>query len=318
MKKPLVSIITPCYNGETYLSRFFESILNQTYSNLELIFVNDGSTDKTESVVQEYCPLLKEKGIRFIYQYQKNAGQAAALNSGLKLFTGEYLTWLDSDDEFVPDFIKAKIDFFQQYPQYVYCYGKALAVSEENPDKILDSFEQRREGGRYDFFEDVLFVKRIFFGGYMVKTSALDAVIRDREIYTGAGGQNAQILLPLGWFYGEPGYVEESLYKYFVRNNSHSRSQNTSEKIIQQLYNYEQILLNTLERISDKKVLKYTETVKKYYAKLRFGNAIDTKKEEIIKRYYFELKKTGAATKKDFVMYIKYTNKIVRKILNIE
>ena len=57
MKKPLVSIITPCYNGETYLSRFFESILNQTYSNLELIFVNDGSTDKTESVVQEYCPL---------------------------------------------------------------------------------------------------------------------------------------------------------------------------------------------------------------------------------------------------------------------
>ena len=50
MTKPLVSIITPCYNGEAFLKRYFESILNQTYPNLELIFINDGSTDRTEEI----------------------------------------------------------------------------------------------------------------------------------------------------------------------------------------------------------------------------------------------------------------------------
>ena len=54
MNKPLVSIVTPCYNGESYLSRFFDSILNQTYTNLEVVLINDGSTDRTENVVNQY------------------------------------------------------------------------------------------------------------------------------------------------------------------------------------------------------------------------------------------------------------------------
>ena len=113
MNKPLVSIVKPCYNGESYLSRFFDSILNQTYSNLEVVLINDGSTDRTENVVNQYRSLFDKKGITLIYEFQKNAGQAAALNRGLKLFTGEYVTWLDSDDEILPDFIKKKVDFWK-------------------------------------------------------------------------------------------------------------------------------------------------------------------------------------------------------------
>lgn len=317
MNKPLVSIVTPCYNGESYLSRFFDSILNQTYTNLEVVLINDGSTDRTENVVNQYRSLFDKKGITLIYEFQKNAGQAAALNRGLKLFTGEYVTWIDSDDEIMPDFIKTKIEFLEKHSEYVYCYGKAVVVDEDEPDKIINVFEKREKNGRYTFFEDVLMVRDIFFPGYLVKTAALEKVILNREIYTGAGGQNAQILLPLGWYYGEPGYVENSVYKYYVRSDSHSHSQNTSEKVIQQLYNYEQILLHTLERISDKKILKYNDIVKKYYAKLRFGNAVDTKKAELIKKHYLELKKTGTATKKDFALYIKYTNRVIRNILHI-
>ena len=205
----------------------------------------------------------------------------------------------------------------EKHSEYVYCYGKAIAVDEDEPDKIVDVFEKRKKNGRYAFFEDILMVKDVFFSGYLVKTAAFEKVILNREIYTGAGGQNAQILLPLGWYYGEPGYVDKSVYKYFVRTESHSHSQNSSEKIIQQLYNYEQILLHTLERISDKDVLKYNDIVKGYYAKLRFGNAIDTKKAELIKKHYLELKKTGTATKKDFALYIKYTNRVIRNILHI-
>ena len=318
MDKPLVSIITPCYNGETFLHRYFESILAQTYPNLELIFVNDGSTDKTEEIAMSYQKKLCEKGIRYIYLKQENAGQAAALNRGLKLFTGEYLTWPDSDDEIMPEFIEKKVQFLQNNPQYVYCYGKAIEVKEEEPDKIVAVYAKKKKNGRYDYFEDILFVKGIFFPGHLVKASAFDSIIPNREIYAGEGGQNAQILLPFSWYYGEPGYVEESVYKYYVRNNSHSHSQNTSEKIIKQLYDYENILVATLNKISDNKILPYILNIKKYYAKLRFGNAIDTKKPKLIRNSFYELIKVRGVTMRHIALYIKYTNKIIRKMFRIE
>jgi len=80
---PLVSIITPCYNGESYLERYFNSVLNQTYSNLELIFINDGSIDRTEEIALSYQNIFEQKGIRYVYLYQENAGQAAALNCSM-------------------------------------------------------------------------------------------------------------------------------------------------------------------------------------------------------------------------------------------
>ena len=84
----LVSIVTPCYNGETHLDRFFQSILRQTYDDLEIVFVDDGSKDKTREIANFYQCEFEKKGIRFVYCFQENAGQAAALNRGLKYFTG--------------------------------------------------------------------------------------------------------------------------------------------------------------------------------------------------------------------------------------
>lgn len=317
MDGPLVSIVTPCYNGENYLGRFLRSVLNQTYINIELILVNDGSDDNTESIVSYYQNIMEAKGIRFIYLYQKNAGQAAALNRGLKLVSGEYLTWLDSDDEIMPDFIEKKVVFFDKHPKCVYCYGKAICVMEDSPEKIIHTYEKRKKNGNKDFFEDIIFVRNVFFSGYFVKTSAIDTVIPNREIYTGVGGQNAQLLLPLAWYFGEPGYVEESVYKYYIRMNSHSHRQNTSERVIQQLYNYEQILISTMNRIPDCEVKKYIVITQKHYAKLRFGNAVDTKDSDLIKKYYREMRQMKAGTIFDFLLYIKYSNSIVRKICRI-
>lgn len=98
---PKVSIITPCYNGEHKISKFLDSLLNQTYNNIELIVVNDGSLDKTEEVINSYKEKLISKGMDFIYLYQSNQGQAAAINNALKYFTGKYLMWPDSDDVFM-------------------------------------------------------------------------------------------------------------------------------------------------------------------------------------------------------------------------
>ena len=318
MKKNLVSIVTPCYNGEYFIRRFLKSILNQTYSNIEMILINDGSTDRTEEIVREFQNEFSKRGIRFVYQYQENSGQAAALNNGLKLFEGEFLIWPDSDDELMPRFIEEKVNFLRNHPEFEYCYGKSIIVDENEPEKIIKINRKRNSNEKYHFFKSILYFKNVFFQGYMVKTSALEAVIPNREIYTGRGGQNAQILLPFGWFYGEPGYVEKSVYKCYVRNESHSHSQNTSEKIIQQLYNYENILINTMKNIPDEKVLRYISEIHVYYTKLRFGNAVDTKNVELIKEQYKELSKSGERTLHDFLLFIKYTNRVIRKILHIE
>ena len=75
---PLVTILTPAYNEEKNIDRFLESVFNQTYNNIELILINDGSTDNTERVFYSYKGKLEEKGIKIKYFYQDNSGQAAA------------------------------------------------------------------------------------------------------------------------------------------------------------------------------------------------------------------------------------------------
>ena len=99
-ENPLVSIITPCYNGENVMHRLLDSILSQTYSNIEFILINDGSTDHSEEIWYQYEKKFNEKGIKTIYIHQRNQGLGAAINAGLKVFTGDYLCWPDIDDYF--------------------------------------------------------------------------------------------------------------------------------------------------------------------------------------------------------------------------
>ena len=94
MENTLVSIIVPTYNVGNYVQRAIESSLNQTYKNIELILIDDGSTDETWEVLEHYA--LQDK--RIVAKSQKNAGVSAARNCGLRLATGDYVLFLDSDD----------------------------------------------------------------------------------------------------------------------------------------------------------------------------------------------------------------------------
>lgn len=79
MESYLVSIITPCYNVEKTIKKYLESILNQTYKNLELIFIDDGSTDETEKIIKEYINEFEQNKIKLKYVYQENAGLGGGL-----------------------------------------------------------------------------------------------------------------------------------------------------------------------------------------------------------------------------------------------
>ncbi len=94
MKKPVISVIVPVYNVENYIAKCLDSILNQTFSNIEIICVNDGSTDNSRKILEEY----KNKDCRIKIVDKKNGGLSSARNAGMKVATGEFYSFIDSDD----------------------------------------------------------------------------------------------------------------------------------------------------------------------------------------------------------------------------
>ena len=111
MQIPKVSVILPCYNGEKYLNQCIDSILNQTLENLELICVDDGSTDGTIRILEEY----RKADSRVRILTQTNAGAGAARNNGMRQARGEYLSFLDADDFFEPDMLESAVLAAEQH-----------------------------------------------------------------------------------------------------------------------------------------------------------------------------------------------------------
>jgi glycosyltransferase involved in cell wall biosynthesis len=107
----LVSLIIAAYNADKYLRRCLDSVLCQTYTNLEIILVDDGSTDATGAICDAYA--VRDKRVRVIHQ--QNAGVSAARNSALDIVTGEYLGFTDADDKLDPDYVETLVQNIQGY-----------------------------------------------------------------------------------------------------------------------------------------------------------------------------------------------------------
>ncbi len=128
-KGPLVSVLLPVYNGAKYLNEAIESILNQSYQNLEFVIINDGSTDKTEEIIKTYT----DKRIR--YFKQSNMGLAGTLNKGIGLAQGKYIARQDADDIALPGRIEKQVKFLENNPEYAMVGTHAAIWVEEKPAK---------------------------------------------------------------------------------------------------------------------------------------------------------------------------------------
>src|SRR5690625_3661748 len=106
--KPLVSVITPAYNAERFIAEAIESVRKQTYTNWEMIIVNDCSTDRTVQIVESYQK--KDKRIK-LYHLQKNSGSGVARNKAMDEANGRFLAFLDSDDLWLPEKLERQIEF---------------------------------------------------------------------------------------------------------------------------------------------------------------------------------------------------------------
>lgn len=117
-----VSVIIPTYNDELYISDAVNSVLEQTYKNIEIIIIDDGSTDKTKDIINTY----NNKHINYLFQ--ENKGAASARNIGLKKATGKYITFLDADDLWLKTKIEKQIKILKKFNYYSFVYTDAIFV----------------------------------------------------------------------------------------------------------------------------------------------------------------------------------------------
>lgn len=116
MNKPLISVIVPIYNVAPYVRECLDSVINQTYKNLQIILVNDGSTDESESITREY---LSDERIELVCT--KNGGLSRARNIGLEKAIGEYIYFIDSDDYIDLRFLEEMVEIARKYKIELVC-----------------------------------------------------------------------------------------------------------------------------------------------------------------------------------------------------
>lgn len=329
MENGIVSLIIPCYNGETYLKRTIECVLEQSYhTKIELIFVNDGSTDKSQGIVSLYEKRLKEELFDYIYVDQKNAGVGAAVNTALKHFTGEFIALLDVDDYMMPKSIEEKANWLIQNPEYSVVFSNGYYVTEQNFYSTEQKFYINNPINNDSLFWDIIDGKIVnWSGSYMIRSDIWIKRCPDREIYPSRAGQNMQMILP-AVYKEKAGYIDEPLMRYLMQEQSlsHFKKDVKGVKNFLTIYQYQDIYENVIGNIcddSEKEML--LKRVAASAARTRFGIAIESKNCDKAQIAFSELRKGGYVKLNDAIQYYGMINhpiqlvlKIIRRIIMIK
>lgn len=314
----MVSIIVPCYNGEKFIKRCFNSILNQSYKKIQLIIVNDGSTDNSEIIILEYKDKFIENGIEFEYLYKENGGPSSAINEGLKLVEGKYLTLLDIDDYIMEKSIELKVNFLEENNDYDIVRTNGYYVTEDNLEQKENLFiVNQEEKDNIRIFDDLISGKtNNWAGSYMLRSNKLFDFYKDRNIYESRFGQNLQVLLPLAYI-GKSGFIDIPLMKYIKQKASLSQVNNL-ENQINNLLGYKDIRLQMVDLIVDKyEKNNYIKLIESNYARLIMELAVFNKCKEKADENYNILKSIDSVTLEDKVLYFRLKDKGIYYILRV-
>jgi glycosyltransferase involved in cell wall biosynthesis len=172
MPEPKVSVVVPVYNEEEFLAEALESALGQDYSNLEVVIADDGSTDRTSEIAEEFA--RADPGRVVLVRAERNEGRPAALNNGLAAAGGDLIAWLDGDDVMLPGKISTLVGLLERNPDAVGCCHDAEVFDSES-NRVLGRFSSiyngrpLREGGVELWFDPTY---RILPSMTMVRASA--------------------------------------------------------------------------------------------------------------------------------------------------
>lgn len=298
MIKPLVSVIIPIYKTEEYLEKCLDSVCGQTYSNLEIILIDDGSPDDSERIYKEYEK--KDKRIKLIVQ--NNAGLSAARNAGLNVAAGKYISFVDSDDWIDLNTYEVLINIMEKENLDLLCFDYYLS-------------EKGREFPRSKESEEVLMNKKEFFLTMLIEDEIENyscTKIYKKELFE-------TIWFPLGKSYEDIAttyklflksnriaHYRMPLYHYYQRDDSITHSSKIGTKFLYDAINVFRYKTEMLEEIQKSfpdlrnSLLKACEgwAVKLYNASILFSQEDQGKVEyayitgkTFLKEHYPELKK---------------------------
>lgn len=257
IKDPTISIVIPCYNQERFLDKCLSSLINQTYKHLEIIIVNDGSTDSSEKIIDSYIELSKSsETLRIIKINQENKGLGGAINTGLKFISGDLFCWQDCDDFYERDALEKLKKYLDENPNYDFVRGEVAFRHEENMNSIA-YIGKSKYPQKTNIFKNVLFHKDMYCypGCFLIRSVFFTQCVPYREIYPSKRGQDWQLLLPVS-YYGKCGYLNSVVFNYVIRKNSMSHKKQTTKTKLQIYDEFIRIINKTLNNISMPYTLK--------------------------------------------------------------
>lgn len=306
MNNPLLSIIVPVYNVEKYLHRCIDSILNQTFTNFELILVNDGSTDNSRNICEEYSI----KDARIIVIHKKNEGVSSARNTGLDNAKGKFITFIDSDDYISNDYLEtffienlSKIDFIIQ----------GIEISKNNEfikSKIYNGYFN------FDSICNCVINNNILYSGFIFgKLFRLDYINNNGIRFNKNFSFKEDLIFLLDYIYviNNVYVVLNYGYKYIIHDNGLS----SRKHYFKDLYYIEKDIKNKIELINDKfnsnEWLDYNIKYFHLVIKLMLDSIYKYESNKRNRIYFLRL------LKQDFISYTKNINMFYRsdKLFNL-
>lgn len=219
-----ITVIVPVYNVENYLNKCLDSLINQTYKNLEIIVINDGSTDNSGKICQEYA----QKDNRIIYIEKENGGQSEARNMGLDRMTGSYVTFVDSDDWVEPDYVEVLYNKLIEYQADI-AVGNYYSYNEQEGIFYFHIFGS----SYYEKVYDNVSIFENFYESEHMKNFALLCVggklykadlFRELRFEVGKLGEDGYLNQKIYLLAEKTIYLNAGLYAYRQREGSSSRS----------------------------------------------------------------------------------------------
>ncbi|SCY98114.1 Glycosyltransferase involved in cell wall bisynthesis [Paenibacillus polysaccharolyticus] len=221
-----VSMIMPCYNKVKYIGEMFDSILAQEWDNIELILVNDGSTDGTRDVIAEYELKFRERGFEVVIEDQKNAGVCAAAKAGLSLATGDYVCMVDSDDELDPKYVSLMAGWLDENADYDYCICGGVHYTGSGIDKKFEPLNLNKINDEESYYTEryLLTDVRPTVWIYLLRMEYLRKcnIIENYFVNT-KGSHEPGYVIPLTINNGKYKYFPLPLYHFNAADLGHSR-----------------------------------------------------------------------------------------------
>ena len=258
---PQVTIVIPVYNGEKYLREAIDSALAQTYNNIEVIVVIDGSTDSTEEIVKSYGDKLR-------YFKKENGGVASALNLGIQKSNGEYISWLSHDDFYFPDKLKKQVDALSKLNidkrDKTIFYGNWVLI-----DKNSKKFDEFRIEKRYDS-------KKLNYPLYPIMKCVVHGctLLIPKKCFDEVGLFDPKLRATQDydlWFKMFPNYNIKFLPYFLVKFRYHD--QQGSNTITSAKPEADKLWLNMVTKLSDKEKIYIDGSLINFYKRtIRFAN----------------------------------------------